>query len=39
MFDALRLAIAEGDVSGESNRTLKEIVQEAKQEFKHPFSF
>jgi len=27
-FDALKLAIAEGDKSGESNRTLKEIALE-----------
>ena len=34
-FDALRLAIAEGDASGESNRTLKEIALEAKKELKN----
>ncbi len=34
-FDALKLAIAEGDKSGESNRTLKEIALEAKQELKN----
>ena len=33
-FDALKLAIAEGDKSGESNRMLKEIALEAKQELK-----
>ena len=33
--DALRLAIAEGDASGESNRTLKEIALEAKKELKN----
>ncbi|NOX92209.1 MAG: type II toxin-antitoxin system ParD family antitoxin [Gammaproteobacteria bacterium] len=34
-FDALKLAIIEGDESGESNRTLKEIALEAKQELKN----
>ncbi|VAW85860.1 hypothetical protein MNBD_GAMMA16-1840 [hydrothermal vent metagenome] len=33
--DALKLAIAEGDASGESNHTLKEIALEAKQELKN----
>jgi len=33
--DALKLIIAEGDASGESKRTLKEIALEAKQELKN----
>lgn len=32
--EALRLAIAQGDASGESNPTLKKIALEAKQELK-----
>ncbi len=34
-FDTLKLAIAEGDKSGESNQTLKEISLEARQELKN----
>ena len=33
--DALRIAIEEGERSGESDRTLREIAQEAKQELKN----
>jgi len=33
--DAIRIALAEGEESGESNRTLRDIAEEAKKELKN----
>ncbi len=33
--DVMRIALAEGEESGESNRTLREIAEEAKKELKN----